>query len=242
MKYWQIGLVAGVLTTILAAACGGSSSPPASEPATGSSGSTAEALTTPEPSQQGPIAIVNGEEIARTEFDEQLSQVEAGYAQQGVPFPQGEQLAELQQQVVTRLVQQTLVLQESEAQGITATDEEIEAEYQATTSSFPDEATLKQALEAEGLTPDDVKALIADNIKIGKLLDSVIQQAQLAPPTEEELHQLYDLAVQQQELPPFDEVRAQLEAELTSQRENEVVQAYVQELEASGNVEILWRS
>jgi peptidyl-prolyl cis-trans isomerase SurA len=191
---------------------------------------------------QGPVATVNGEEITRADFDDQFSQVEASYAQQGVPLPAGPELAQIQQQIVTQLVQQELVLQESETRGMTATDEEIDAQYQAARSSFPDEETFNKALETEGLTQDEMKGLIADNIKITKLLDSVIQQAQLAPPTEEELHQLYDLASQQQELPPFEEVRPQLEAELKSQRENEVLQAFVQELEAAGNVEILWRS
>jgi peptidyl-prolyl cis-trans isomerase SurA len=241
MNYPLRGLLVGLFTLILVAGCGDSASPPASDQTTGGSTPPTQESTAPE-TDQGPVAIVNGKEIARADFDEQLSQVEASYAQQGVPFPAGEELAQLQQQVVTRLVQQELVLQESEVRGMTASDEEIEAEFQAAASGFSDEEAFNQALEAEGLTRDEIKGLIAENIKITKLLDSVVQEAQLAPPTEEELRELYALAGQQQELPPFEEVRVQLEAELQSQREDEVLQSFVQELEATGTVEILWTS
>jgi hypothetical protein len=182
---------------------------------------------------------VNGEEIPREDFDFQLKQLEASYQQQGVPFPQGTDLQQLQQQVVAQLVQQRLVLQESEARGITAEPEEVQTQYQAALSSFPDEATFNQTLADQGLDKAEVEELIADNIKVNKLLDAVIVEAKLAPPTEEGLRAFYDQASQQQQLPPFEEIRAQVEAEVTSQRENEVLTAFVQDLEAAGTVEIL---
>ena len=165
--------------------------------------------------------------------------MEATYAQQGIPFPQGAELAQLRQQVLQQLVQQTLVLQETEERDITATSEEVEEQYQATVASFPDEATFNQTLESEGLTKEDLESLIDENIRVEKLLTSVVDEAQVAPPTEEEMRELYELARQQQELPPFEEVRSALEAELVTQRETEVIQAFIQELEASSEVEIL---
>lgn len=242
MKYSLLGLCIALLT-FGAVACGGSSS---NDNSTGASPSETEVPSetsndSPEPIEggEGPVAIVNGEEIAREEFEEQLELEEASYGAQGAPFPQGAELAELQLNVVNQLVLQELVIQETESRNITATDEEIESEFEATAGSYPDEESFDQALEAEGLNQDDLRLILADNVRIEKLLDSVVEEAALAPPTEEELRELHTLISQQQELPPFEEVRDQLEAEYMGQRQNEVIQAFIQELQAGSNIEIL---
>jgi hypothetical protein len=236
MKYWPLVLLITLLS--LAAGCG-EDSPPSPEDSAATGVSSAVPTEAPAGVQTGPVAIVNGEEIAREDFDLQVRQLEASYRQQGFPLPQGEELRQLQQQVVAQLVQQRLMLQESEARGITAEPQEVEAQYEAAVSSFPDEAAFNQTLEDQGLTKDEVVGLIADGIKVEKLLIAVIAEAQLAPPSEEELRQFYDQASQQQQLPPFEEVRTEVEAEVQSQRENEVLQSFVQDLEAAGTVEIL---
>ena len=253
MRLRLMGLVIGVLTVGLVAACGGSDSTQddgatpsqtgAEAPAQTGADAPAEDPTTTDPTanqdDQDPVAVVNDEEIRKEDYDRQMAQIEATYAQQGVPLPQGAELSQLRQQIMQQLVQQELVLQETEARNIEATDEEVQAEYDATLSSFPDEETFKQALEAEGLSQSELEELIKDNIRVQKLLDSVIQEASVAPPSEEELQALYEQASVQQELPPFEEVRAELEAEIMNQRETEVIQAFVQDLEANSEVEIL---
>jgi peroxiredoxin len=196
-------------------------------------------LTRPDGGGLGAVAVVNGEEIAREEFERQLDQVKAYYEQQGSPFPEGEGLAQLKQQIVDQLVQQTMLVQEADSRGITATEEEIQSQYEETVKGFPDEEAFEQAMKEQGLSQEDLEELIADSIKIENLLDLVIKKAEVDAPTEDELRELYDQYSQQQELPPFEEVKDQLEAELLYQRHNEVVQAFIQELKAQSTVEVL---
>jgi thiol-disulfide isomerase/thioredoxin len=196
-------------------------------------------VTRPDGGGLGAVAVVNGEEIAREEFERQLDQVKAYYEQQGSPFPEGEGLAQFKQQIVDQLVQQTMLIQEADSRGITATEEEIQSQYEDTVKGFPDEEAFEQAVKEQGLSQEDVEGLIADSIKIENLLDLVVKKAEVDAPTEDELRELYDQYSQQQELPPFEEVKDQLEAELLYQRHNEVVQAFIQELKAQSTVEVL---
>jgi SurA-like protein len=243
MKYRLIGLLIGLLALGVAVGCGGSSSNPAETPAgtTGTTGSgTPEQGTAPTGDSGGPVAIVNDEEVPRSEYDRQLALAEASYQQQGVPFPQGTELSQLKQQIVQQLVQRTLVMQESVSRNITATEEEVQGQFQEVVAGFPDEKAFNDALAAEGLTKDEVEGLLEDNIKAEKLLGSVVEEAGGVPaPTEDELHQLYDQVSAQQTLPPFDEVRPQLEAEVRYQKESVIVQAFIQDLEAKSEIEIL---
>jgi peptidyl-prolyl cis-trans isomerase SurA len=241
MKRYFVVLLIGLMSLSLLTACGGSSSTPSSTPT--DSGTSVPSSTTGSQSDssngQQVVARVNGEEITQAQFDSQFAQLEASYAQQGVPFPTGEDLSQVRQQVVQQLIDQTLVLQETKTRNIIATPQEIDAQYQQTLASFPDEETFNQAMEAEGMTEAELRTLIADSIKANKLFDIVIQEAELSPPTDEELHALYDQASQQQELPAFEEERDQLEAYLVDQEQSGAIQSFVQDLEAKSTIEIL---
>ena len=239
MRYWLLGICISVLVGATVA-CGGSSQSPTSDetqsPTEPSGEPTAESSSG---NGQDAIAVVNGEEIGKDELDTQLDQLRTSYESQDRPFPEGAELAELERLVVGQLVQESLVLQEAEARDITATDEEVQSRYEETAASFADEEEFNQALEAEGLSQSDLERLISNNLRIEKLFSSVIDDADVGPATEEELRELYELASQQQELPPFEEVRAQLEAELMSQRQNGIIESFIEGLEAESNIEVL---
>ncbi len=242
MKYRLLGLGAALLSLCLAVSCGGSSNDTPSTTGAASESPTASATSadaTTTPDDQGPVAIVNDEEISREDFDAQFALLEDSYAAQGVALPEGEELVQLQQSVVEQMVQQTLVLQEATSRNIEASADDVEAQYQTIRASFPDEETFNAALASDGLTEADVHGFIADDIKAQTLFDSVIEAAALAPPTDEEIQTFYDQASLQQELPPLEEIRAEVEAELVNQDQNQVLRDFVAQLEAESTIQIL---
>ncbi|MFW6125908.1 MAG: SurA N-terminal domain-containing protein [Chloroflexota bacterium] len=196
--------------------------------------------TAPDEDVPAAVAVVNGEEITTEEFQRHLDEYKAMYEQQGVPL-EGEQLAVLKQQIVDHLVQQMLLAQEAELRGIVAIEDEIQSEYQEIVSGFPNEEAFEQALEAQGLSQEDLKRLIADGIKVERLLDSVVEEAEVVAPTEDELREAYDQYSQQygEEPPPYEELKGQLEADLLEQRRNEVIQGFIEELRAKSDIEVL---
>lgn len=257
MRYRPLGLVVGALSLLFVVACGGSSSDSDGDNTTTGPNPTVEApagdTEQPEGDQnatvsladgltQDPVAIVNGEDIPLSQLQLQLGQLQSTYEQQGVPLPQGGELTQLRQQVLDRLVQQTLVLQESEARGITAEESEVQEQYDQAVASFPDKETFEDTIESEGLTEEDFRELISKNIRIEKMLNAVVDEANLESPTEDEVQQLYDQANQQQQLPPLDEIRAQIEEELVLQKENEVLLNFVNDLQEAGDIQILLTS
>ena len=240
-KFWLTGLCIGLLSLGIATACGGddsSSSPDASPTSSESNQEPSGDNGATSGIEQDPVAVVNGEEISREDLEGQLIQTEASYAQQGVPFPQGAELAELRQQVVAQLIQQVLVVQEAEARNITASDEEVQAAYDEAVGSFPDEETFREAMEDEGLSEEEFEALLVDNIKVEKLVTSILDEAGVEQPTEEELRAFYDEASQSQELPPYEEVRDLVEEQVVNQREGEAIQDFILDLQARSSVEI----
>ena len=178
--------------------------------------------------------MVNGREISREDFDDQMEFARATYEQQGEEVPTGLALADLEQQVVEQMIQQELILAEADKRQVVASDDEIQTRYQETAASFGDEA----AFQAEGLDEAEVKALLADNIKIRKLLAGLVAEAALPPPTEEDLHGIYNEYAQQGGTDTFENVRSMLESEAVSRQESAVVASFVGELQAAASIEI----
>ncbi|MFP4642676.1 MAG: SurA N-terminal domain-containing protein [Dehalococcoidia bacterium] len=202
-------------------------------------GTPASETPTPNEDSSGAVAIVNGEEIAMKEFQRQLDQTEAMYEQQDTSFPEGEELMQLKQQIVDQLVDQALLVQEADSRDITVSEDEIQSQYEETVKRFEDEDAFEQELEEQGLSREDLKNLIADNIKIESLQDAVLEEAEIDAPTEDEVRELYDQYSQEQELPSFDEIKSQLEDQLLQQRQDEVIQGFIQELKEESTVEVL---
>jgi len=243
MRYRLLGLGAAILCLSLTVACGGSSSTDTT-PTAGTTSETPTAGPTSQdasanPDGDGPVAIVNDEEISRADFDMQLGLLEDSYAAQGIALPEGEALVEMQQQMLEQMVQQKLVIQEATSRNIEATDQEVEAQYQEARANFPDEESFDAALASQGLTEATVQGFIADDIKVQKLFNSVIDDAALPSPTDEEIQAFYDQVSQQQELPPLEEIRADVEAELVNQSQNQVIRDFVAQLEAESTIQIL---
>jgi parvulin-like peptidyl-prolyl isomerase len=223
LKTPLLALGAGLLGLALLTGCGSSDD--------SDSGSDAAA--------GGSVARVNGEEISREDFDEQMEFARSTYQQQGVAFPTGLALAELEQQVVEQMIQQQLVLAEADERNIDASDDEVDSKYRETVESFGDQYAFEQALAAEGLSEDELGDLFRDNIRIEKLLAGVISDAALPPPSEEELQAIYNEYTQQGGTDTFENVRTLLEGEAKSRKENAVVLSFVEELQAAADIEIL---
>lgn len=188
----------------------------------------------------GVAAIVEGEEITETELDARFQQAQARAAQQGQTFQGEEQIKEVKDQILDQLVNETLLRQQAEEEGITASDSEVSSQFDQMTGQFPDEATLNTVLEQQGLTKGDLRELIADNLVIQELVQTVIDEAEIPAPSEEEIQSLYDqLSSQQENVPPLDQVKEQIVQQLTQGEQQQVVQEFIDQLEESADVEIL---
>lgn len=266
MKTWltTAGLAAGLLTV---AACGGSdSSGDSASESTGSGDSAAatsgapggpeaapEAPAMPEPDLADVpdvVAEVNGEEITGEEF----SAAYEGRFQQVVMQSQasGQEVdqEQLKTQTVDGMIGNILLLQEADERELTSSSEEVNATLDelAEQNGAGSGDELLALLEEQGTTEEDAREQLETQVKVDKL---IAEETQTEAPTEAELQELYDSLVAQQggggeesggpgagAVPPFEEVRPQLEDQLVQEQEAEVVTVLVEDLRAEGDVTV----
>lgn len=100
------------------------------------------------------VATVDGEKILQTELDQALRE------QYGA-------------EVLDTLINNKIIALEAEKEGITVSDNAIQAEYDELVESYGGKAALQEALDANGLTVESVK----DNIRMYQLTKDVMAKS-----------------------------------------------------------------
>lgn len=211
-------------------------------PAAEESAPAEEAPTPPTADLEGlpdVVAEVNGTEVTL----EQFTQVYEGQLQQAFMQSQmtGEEVDQeaLKQTTAEGLVDTELLLAEAEARSIAPTQEEIDAaaEEIAAASGLGSADELFTALEEQGLGREEAVAQIEEQTALEQLF---ADEAGEFTPSEEEARELYDSAAEQGggggELPAFEEVRPQIEAQLEQEHEGAAVQALLEELRGDADI------
>ncbi|MBO1750507.1 SurA N-terminal domain-containing protein [Actinotalea sp. BY-33] len=190
------------------------------------------------------VAQVDGHEISRDEFVEayqgQFQQLALQAQSTGQPVDQ----EQLRLEVADTLVGTQLLIQEAEARGFEATDTQVDetlAEL-AEVNGLGSADEVVEALAAQGLSEDEVRSELRTQVKVDQLVDDAVGDT---TPTDAEVQELYDGLVEQQEaaggeaeVPPLDDVRPQLEEQLTSTARSEAIGALLTELRESAEVTI----
>jgi len=99
---------------------------------------------------------------------------------------------------------------------------------------------LAERMATLGLDEAQLQEDIRDEILIQELLDTVFLEAEIEV-TEEEIATVYENAgaAGGEELPPLEEVRGQIESEIVSSKEQEVVDQFITDLRAEAEIEIV---
>ena len=103
---------------------------------------------------QSSVVTVNGQKITKGELDAKLEQLSG-------------------KQVLQSMVQQALVFQYAKEHNITASDDEVQAKINEIASKFP-AGQFDSMLKSQGLTMDDAKKLVRENLLTKKAVDQNI--------------------------------------------------------------------
>lgn len=222
-------------------------SAPAEAPAEGESAAPEQAPA-PEPDLEGVpdvVAVVNGTEISKdlftTTYESQFSQAAAQSQATGQELDQDQ----LKTTVADNLVSSELLRQEADRRGIEATPEgrtaAIDELLQA--SQLASEEELRAAFAEQGLEGEEFDSQLADQVRLDALL---AEEAGDAAPTDQEVQEAYDAAVAQQQatgqtatpIPPIDEVRPQIEEQITGEKTTAAAQALIERLREEGEITV----
>ncbi|HVE76937.1 MAG TPA: peptidylprolyl isomerase [Actinomycetota bacterium] len=134
-------------------------------------------------------AIVNGEKLPEGRISLELRRV--------VNNPQDPESAgqfsgvegranrlEAQRQVLTRLIQQTIILQRARALKIKATKAEVQGRIAELKRRFGSEQEYQEAVKREGFTDEEVEEFLANQVIVDKVVEEVTKGS---APTEEEV-------------------------------------------------------
>ena len=246
-----LGLVtAAAMLTLSACGGGDSDSADAGKDASSSASPSdgADASAGAEPDLEGipdVVAEVNGEEVTKEEFTpiyEAAFQQAAMQAQMSGEAPDEEAL---KKQTVDDLVDTELLVQEADARGLSVSDEDIDAELSdlARQNQMGSAEELLAAVEKQGVTEEQARSQVETQVLVEQL---VADEDGSAEPTEKELRAIYAQAKQQQaqsgqtgqKIPPFAEVRDQIEEQARSQQVGEVAQALVEGLRKDADITV----
>jgi peptidyl-prolyl cis-trans isomerase SurA len=186
----------------------------------------------------GAVAIVNGEQILRSDFDALQSQVAL---QQGLnpTAIDGEMQSQLESQVLESLIAQTLLKQATVQSGITASDADIDMQMETVKGQFESDEEYQQALASEDLTESELRSQISEELAIEPYLEQELNLSTVVA-TESEVSQVYEqAALENTEIAPLADVYAQVEGLVIQQKQQELVAQLVGELRANAEIEVL---
>ena len=185
------------------------------------------------------VVKVNDEKITQKELNVSMSQLELGAAAQGVDIADPKIKDQIQTQALDMLVNTELLKQEAKARGIKITTEDVDNRLTSLKEEIGGEEVLTERMMQFGVDEKTLRHDIENELTIQSLLDQVFAEKGLEV-TEEEIVAFYDEAGGEKGgLPKLEEVRAQIEAQLKSSKEQEAVTGYIEELRAKATIETL---
>jgi FKBP-type peptidyl-prolyl cis-trans isomerase (trigger factor) len=185
------------------------------------------------------VAIVNDEEITGKDLNTSIQQFNQAALAQGVDISSPEVAADIRNQSLEVLVNTTLLRQAANSRGIEVTDEEAAERLETIEAEIGGAEVLQSRIDELGLTRSDLEEDIREEILIQTLLDSIFAEAQIEV-TEEEIAEVYAAAGGVEAgLPPLDEVRDQVEAQVKGGKEQEVIDGYLDTLKADAQIELI---
>jgi peptidyl-prolyl cis-trans isomerase C len=119
------------------------------------------------------VAKVNGQEIHKAELMQRAQMIELTLARQGRRVTPS---ATFFQQVLNDLVSVVLLQQEARAQGLSATEQEVQQQIEAQKRTFPNEQAYQQALAQTGLREATLRKQIGDQIALKKFVRAKVTQ------------------------------------------------------------------
>ncbi len=132
------------------------------------------------------VASVNGEELLRSEVDQQLQQALASPQFAQLPPERAEMVKQqMQGQIVNQFIDQTLLSQAAEEAAVEVSEEDIAEYMQQLQEYFGGETNLQQRMAMQGITMEELQRDVVADMRIRKMLDE--KTVDVADATEEDV-------------------------------------------------------
>lgn len=184
------------------------------------------------------VAALDGETITRSELNAYITQIEESGAM--VPdAQQAEERAEFERLALDQLINDRLLRSMIQADSELVTDAEVDAGIAELRGQFESAEAFEQQLAALGISDTLLRSEIRQQIAAERYFENHAD-AQGMRVSDEDVETAYqEIAATQDDLPPFEDVAAQLRVELEQQQLQTLVRAEIERLRAEADIEIL---
>ncbi len=184
-------------------------------------------------------AVVNGKIVTKSRVEEMVEILKRVRQAKGRDIQKEEDIKEIKDQAIQEAINEALLLQYAEKQGIQIEEEKVETEYQNIISSFESPEAFQQEMKARNVTGEDVRESIALQLTMRELIDQYLKDKNTSV-SDEEIKARYDIVSPQLEnLPKFEEVKAQIEQTLQQEKMSQFVNELINRLRSEGTIEIV---
>lgn len=192
------------------------------------------------------VAIVNGEEISKEDFDYTVQRISMNYEQQGLSLEgeQGEAVLEgIREEAMDILVEERILLQEAIKNGHSVTDEEVEEEFESLKGQFSSQEDFEEILEMNLLTEERLKKMLKTEMHIERFFKEATENVEVSEAESKEAYDRYFEEIQgteaEEDFPSYEEIKYDLEFEIMQEKQNVEFRTIIETLKADSEINIL---
>lgn len=183
----------------------------------------------------GPVAVVNGQEISRQDYNFIKNQIKERASLQGQELSE----EDLEQQSLDQLVAQKLMYQEAKEKGFDVSQEEIDTQYQNVVSRAGGEEALQEVFSDLDLSEEYIREDIRKQLIIQKYVNSQTEGEDFSV-TQQEVTDFYDqFSAGNENAPALKDIESQIRTGLEQQKQGELISEIVSQLRENAEIEIL---
>lgn len=186
-----------------------------------------------------PALRINDTIVTNERLQVAINQLSQSAEQQGADLTSPEVQTLIREQATEMMINTELLLQAAAAEEITVTDEQVDARISEIEMQVGGAEQLVSELTTASVSMEELRNDIVTEITIQALLTALVA-AQEITATDEEISGLYEAAGGEAAgNPPLNEIREQVAGEVRSQKEQQLVQDYVESLRLNTEIEEL---
>lgn len=186
------------------------------------------------------VATVNGTEVSREEYEDSYMRAYQNATQLGFDMTASEVLVTLENQALDILVNTELLMQAATEANVVISEETVDSQLNALMTQNGGEEAMTAVLAEAELTLEDVRSDISHQLMIEGYLSGRTEMQEEFVVSETEMQARYDeiVASADSELPPFADVAAQIEAQLVSEHDEEILLEIIDGLRDQADINV----
>ncbi len=184
------------------------------------------------------VAIVNGEKIAKSEFESRVGQNKEIAKSQGVNLADEKTVKEIEKMTLDEMVNEKILLQDAKKKGLITPVADVEKAYNEIFAKFKNKDDFTKELATQNLTEQSLKENITKQLTLIKYMEQNVDSKNITV-SEKEIGDLYkSLREKQKNIPKLEQIKTQIENEIKQSKLKVKILELIAKLKTGAKIEI----